>query len=109
MVSTDIVSVVRILLLLDDPVAVSFCTLRYVVDLTLSPSDMRLYACHISSDSSGTRVTDLLNVIVILHRNVDNHFIFTLHRLYPQVAKLTSFLIQNLTSFEELIRVVLFQ
>lgn len=63
MVSTDMVSVVRTRLLLDDPVAVSFCTLRIVVERTLSPSEIRLYACHISSGSSGISVTDLFRYI----------------------------------------------
>lgn len=57
--STAMVKVVRIRLLLDDPVAVSFCTFRTVVERTLSPTAIKLYACHISSGSSGIRTTDL--------------------------------------------------
>jgi len=46
-------------------VSVSECNIRVkatnriVVDLRTSPTEMRLYACHISSDSSGIRTTYL--------------------------------------------------
>lgn len=75
-----IVNVVRTRLLVEEPVADSNCTLKIkntikiienhcfiichltfliVVLRTLSPSAIKLYACHISSGSSGIKVTDL--------------------------------------------------
>jgi len=35
---------------------------RIVVDLRTSPTEIRLYACHMSSDSSGIRTTHLQNI-----------------------------------------------
>lgn len=80
MVSTLIVNVVRTLLLLELPVAVSFWTLNgsswikissfaslfdcqtflIVLALIKSPAAIRLYACHMSSDSSGIKTTELV-------------------------------------------------
>lgn len=58
-VSTWMVKVVLILLLVEDPVADSDWTFLMVVDLSRLPTVIRLYACHMSSFSSGTNATYL--------------------------------------------------
>lgn len=61
--STDIVKVVRTLLEVDEPVDDSDCTFLMVEPRTESPSEIKLYACHISSGSSGIRAIVLSQVV----------------------------------------------
>lgn len=65
MFSTLIVNVVRTRVLLVLPVELSVWTFRIVDPQTQSPSDMRLYACHMSSGFSGTKTT-LLRFKILL-------------------------------------------
>lgn len=66
MFSTEIVSVVRTRLEVDDPVDDSDCTFLIVDPRTESPSDIKLYACHISSGSSGIRAILLQQVVHVI-------------------------------------------
>lgn len=86
--STQMVRVVRTRLLLDDPVAVSFCTFRIVVDRTQSSSLIKLYACHISSGSSGTRTTELYSFKsnrLVYSPNVMFHYVYMNENTHPDM------------------------